>query len=397
MKCRYVRRAWARSLYLLYILHLGKLRPFSSFRLLNCLSSAEKKVKCVHLRGNTHHSRLVNGSKCKHHGSVYIQWVGYIIIVVVFPSLLSLPCLLFAFLTHVSFSLHCSPPPPFCLDPWNALNKWMISIRALQIYFFSRKKEHQHRDRATGTGTGERHSSGLGGAGHSSLSVTHPLTQPGRRQKKKKMVSFQAWAIFPSSPILRSTALLRRDDEGVTGVEIVPASHHSGQVSWKRANLIYLPAVLLIFFFSFFFFFFFFFFILFSHLPSSHTSPPFTMVNFLHRHEPSETDALLERAEQAVHHTRYEAHSKWAGVRHKVSWLEPGSAIISLVLSIDNHLLTDISNYSPLLTWKNSSARLSPSSWALPSSLPSAPAPLPSSSSRPTTRGSPCPSAGVLV
>ncbi|KAG0036296.1 glycerol channel [Podila clonocystis] len=41
------------------------------------------------------------------------------------------------------------------------------------------------------------------------------------------------------------------------------------------------------------------------------------MVNFLHRHEPHETDALLERAEQAIHHTRYEAHSKWAGVRHK--------------------------------------------------------------------------------
>lgn len=61
LKCRYVHRAWARSLYILYILHLGKLRPFSSFRLLNCLSSAEKKVKCVHLRGNTHHSRLVNG------------------------------------------------------------------------------------------------------------------------------------------------------------------------------------------------------------------------------------------------------------------------------------------------------------------------------------------------
>lgn len=150
------------------------------------------------------------------------------------------------------------------------------------------------------------------------------------------MMSIQAWTIFPSSPTLRSTAPLRRDDEGVAGVEIVPASHHSGQVSWKRANLIYLPAVPLIFFFLFFSF------LslhpLLSSLPDT-PPPPFTMVNFLHRHEPNETDALLERAEQAVHHTRYEAHSKWAGVRHKVPWLDPGNAIISLALFVKkNHL-----------------------------------------------------------
>ncbi|KAF9559264.1 hypothetical protein BGW38_009096, partial [Lunasporangiospora selenospora] len=36
-----------------------------------------------------------------------------------------------------------------------------------------------------------------------------------------------------------------------------------------------------------------------------------------HHHEPHETDALLERVERGVLHPRYEAHSKWAGVRHK--------------------------------------------------------------------------------
>ncbi|KAG0056172.1 hypothetical protein BGZ83_006081 [Gryganskiella cystojenkinii] len=34
-------------------------------------------------------------------------------------------------------------------------------------------------------------------------------------------------------------------------------------------------------------------------------------------HDSHETDALLDRTERAVSHGRYEAHGKWAGIRHK--------------------------------------------------------------------------------
>lgn len=36
-------------------------------------------------------------------------------------------------------------------------------------------------------------------------------------------------------------------------------------------------------------------------------------------HDSHETDALLEREERAANHARYQARSKWAGIRHKVS------------------------------------------------------------------------------
>ncbi|KAF9330128.1 hypothetical protein BGZ89_010057, partial [Linnemannia elongata] len=36
-----------------------------------------------------------------------------------------------------------------------------------------------------------------------------------------------------------------------------------------------------------------------------------------HHHHSHETDPLIERVERGIAHAHYEAHSKWAGIRHK--------------------------------------------------------------------------------
>lgn len=54
-----------------------------------------------------------------------------------------------------------------------------------------------------------------------------------------------------------------------------------------------------------------------------------------HGQQPHETDALLERAEAGVTRVRYEARSKWSGIRHKV-FLRRVPAVSK---SLDNCLL----------------------------------------------------------
>lgn len=57
------------------------------------------------------------------------------------------------------------------------------------------------------------------------------------------------------------------------------------------------------------------------HFPPTTTTTSTTMVNH-HSHQPHETDALLDRAEAGVTRVRYEARSKWSGIRHKVFFLQ---------------------------------------------------------------------------
>lgn len=164
-------------------------------------------------------------------------------------------------------------------------------------------------------------------------------------------------------------------------------------------------------------------------LPFSYNTHKPSMAEHDHR----ETEALLEaerggprrlvRVTQSQSH--YEPQSKWAGIRRKVrqlivllkalfnSWFGhcdacvPTRYIFLCFALYTRHMPSAYSikpNRSPSLCYvfdmacaKSSSARHSPSSWALPSWLPLVLVPLPSWYSRTTTRGSPCPSDGVLA